>query len=98
MALSDALINLGNQAKELEDSAAGARAENEAKLRTLSCGQLQAAPRRRGHGKRGASSAPCAKTSPAPPLTCAIFETRRQEWPASRSPTATPLDTPLPTS
>jgi hypothetical protein len=33
MALSDALINLGNQAKELEDSAAGARQENEAKLR-----------------------------------------------------------------
>ncbi|MCU1532548.1 MAG: hypothetical protein JWO49_2119 [Arthrobacter sp.] len=33
MALSDALINLGNQAKELEDSAAGARAESEAKLR-----------------------------------------------------------------
>ena len=33
MALSDALIKLGHQAKELEDSAAGARAESEAKLR-----------------------------------------------------------------
>jgi hypothetical protein len=33
MALSDALISLGNQAKELEDSAAGARQESEAKLR-----------------------------------------------------------------
>jgi hypothetical protein len=33
MALSDALVSLGNQAKELEDSAAGARQESEAKLR-----------------------------------------------------------------
>jgi hypothetical protein len=33
MALSDALINLGKQAKDLEDSAAGTRQENEAKLK-----------------------------------------------------------------